>query len=344
MAQKYTSYDFSLLFSLSLVWSLSFIFIKVAVETMPPLAVVTLRMLIACVLFFVYMSVKTIDWRSWLPLWRVATPVALTGYVIPYMLISWSTQHVESYLPAVMIGLVPLLAMLFAHFFTDDERLNWQRALAIVCGLGGIFAFKIDHGMEMVDNHDGESHMAFAVLPLAALFLSVVSYAANIAMGRRLKGLSPTAVQGVASYIGLLIILPFMLIYESDFFTDGIQHVSLESWAATLALGTFVTVLSSIMFYVLIGRSGMIFASLVDYVIPFFGVILGYLILDETINEGTFIALPLIMVSFAIMYTQAPTTAQHINKNGGKHTDKKGHKSKQKQKPPKTGTISCQVR
>ena len=305
MAQKYTLYDFSSLFVLSLIWASSFIFIKVAVETLPPLMVVALRLFIACLFFLAYMRLKSIPFGDWLPLWRIAIPVSLTGYVLPYALISWSEQYVDSHLAAVMVGIIPLLAMLFAHFFTDDERLSWQRCIAILIGLTGITLFKVFEGMEMMTEHADENMMV-AILPLIALFLAMVSYGVNILIGRRARGLPPVAVQGMASYVGFLVILPFALIFEPTFLTDGVKYVSNESLTATIVLGILNTALSSILFYTIIARSGVIFVSLADYVIPFFGVALGYLILDETIGTGTYIALPLITLTFIIMYRQAP--------------------------------------
>ncbi len=130
--------DYLLLFGLAALWGGSFTFIKMGVETVPAVTTTLLRLLIATALILALAY-----WRGErLPrggrIWRVVLATAITGNAVPFTLISWGEERIDSGLAAILMGIMPLTTMLIAHAVTVDDRLTPGKIAGIVLGFIGL--------------------------------------------------------------------------------------------------------------------------------------------------------------------------------------------------------------
>lgn len=138
MSNKPQTLDFLALLSLSLMWSSSFLFIKFAVETLPPQSVAAGRILIAAIVLYVVMRLSgarlPADRRSWI----FFLILGVFGNVLPFNMISWAQLTVDSSIAAILIGTAPLIGFVLGHLLTEDEKLTTERVVGVTIGFGGL--------------------------------------------------------------------------------------------------------------------------------------------------------------------------------------------------------------
>ena len=123
---------------LALLWAPAFLFMKVAVQEIPPFTLVAGRVLLAAVVLTVVMWLQKRRFPRFGAVWGRFAVLALFLNVLPYILISWGEQYVDSGLAAILIGTDPLFTMVIAHFFIVDDRLTPTKILGVVVGFGGL--------------------------------------------------------------------------------------------------------------------------------------------------------------------------------------------------------------
>lgn len=130
--------DWMLLLALVAMWGSSFMFNRIAVASLPPWTVVAGRIGIAALVLtaIVYALGRRLPppGRAWLPF----AVIALIGNAIPFYLITWGQQVVESALAGILMAVMPLATIVLAHFLIAGEHLTRQRAAGFALGFGGI--------------------------------------------------------------------------------------------------------------------------------------------------------------------------------------------------------------
>ena len=130
--------DYLLLIALGLTWGASFMLIKLAVETIPPLTVVAGRIVIGALLLLAVARMRGVtlptDRRSWFKLGVMGT----LGTVLPFFLITWGETRIDSGLAAILMAFVPIGTILLAHLFQHDERLTAGKMVGVALGCVGL--------------------------------------------------------------------------------------------------------------------------------------------------------------------------------------------------------------
>ena len=117
-----------LLLVLALVWSASFMAIKIGVETIPPLTLAAGRVVIAAVVVMAYAYFRGVRLPREARVWVYCLLLGLFGNALPFTLINWGEQHVDSGQAAILMTVMPLLTIVLAHFLgvaawcRDSER------------------------------------------------------------------------------------------------------------------------------------------------------------------------------------------------------------------------------
>lgn len=275
-----------LLVVLGVLWSLSYVLIKVSVPTVPPYTIVAGRMVIAALLLAVY--VKAIGVR--LPpsgkSWGLFAALGFFGNVLPFSLISWGQQYIDAGLTAILLGTVPLFTMLMVQLATRDERPSLNGVLGILCGLSGL---AILIGPDVLS---GLGEHALAELSVVA---AAASYAVTTVLARRV-GTGRAPASALVMLLAAAMIVPVSVAADQPWQLDP----SVEVVAAILFMGAFSTGLATIIFFKLVAMRGATFTSFVNYLIPPFGVAWSALFLGETLERAAAIALVLIMAGVAL--------------------------------------------
>jgi drug/metabolite transporter (DMT)-like permease len=204
--------------------------------------------------------------------WAAFAVMGLFSGAVPYVLITWGEQTIDSGLAALLQATMPIFTVIMAHFVTDDERMRPRRLLGILAGFAGVVVLMLPNLRE---------GMHANVLGQLAVVISSISYAgATIFARRRLRGTSPLMATTGQITTGALFTLPLSLLIERPFGLSP-SPPALLSWLGLILIGT---VLAYVIYYALLARTSATFTSTVTYIIPINGLFLGALVLDETLT------------------------------------------------------------
>jgi len=280
--------DFVILLVLSIIWGSAFGAIKIAVDSTGPFSLVAVRTLVGFLVLFVFLAFSgglKLDFAR-LP-YRRLLAIGFVGTLLPFFLISWAEQTVDSAVAGLLNGAGPLVTVLGAHFITRDELMTKGRLAGVLLGLVGIIILMQD-GLEKLGTG--------SLLGQIALVVAFGCYAAGNLMVRGVKLLTPVQLAACSLAFSSLISVPAALWLEAP----TPQSWSLEVWGALLWLAVVSTAFAFSLRYVLIRRAGAGFVANVGYLIPIVAVLIGFFFLDERITPMTVLAMLIILLSLYV--------------------------------------------
>ena len=130
-----------LILSLAAMWGASYLFIKVAVEDIPPAAMTELRVLLAGVLLFGYLAWRMGASRAVAELRAAWVPCAVLGVInaaLPMGLVAWGETHIDSSVAGIAQSTVPLFTFLLAAKFLPHEHVGMVRIVGVGLGFLGV--------------------------------------------------------------------------------------------------------------------------------------------------------------------------------------------------------------
>jgi drug/metabolite transporter (DMT)-like permease len=282
--------DWLLFGVLGFFWGSSYLFIRIGVDAgLQPFTLVTLRLAIG----FLLLATVAIAARQRLPreagTYLRLVVLAVLGVAVPFSLISWAEQSVASSLAAVINGAVPLGVIVIAAAVLPDEPFTARRVIGLVVGFVGV---------AVLVGFDPGVLAGTSLLPVVALLGSTTSYAASGVYARRfLQGLSPmiTAV----FEIGFALIIAAILAIVLD---GGIRlPTRTDAIFAVIWLGLLGSGLAFLIFFRLLGRWGATRTSMVAYVMPVVGLVLGAVVLHEPVDARLVFGTALVISGIAIV-------------------------------------------
>ncbi len=281
-----------MLFVLSAIWGSAFIAIKVSLEYFAPVSVASYRLIIASIfllIFYILGKYKTKLSRKDL---FILIFVGIVGNFLPFYLISWSEQFIQSSTAGILMGVGPILTLILSHIFTKDDKFTVSKFVSISIGfLGILFIFEIDTLFNINSSNFIEFISKFLII-MAALGYMV----SNIVAYNALKHIDSFSITFFATFFGALISIPFLFVSESI----QSSNFSLESILPILYLGIFPTAIAFQLRYHITKTSGPVFLSYVAYLIPIFAIIWGFLFLSEKIYLSSIIGITLILIGIYI--------------------------------------------
>jgi drug/metabolite transporter (DMT)-like permease len=219
--------------------------------------------------------------------------IALLITVIPFILISWGLQYIDSGITALLMGTTPFMAMILGHFFTQDESINRYKLMAVAVGMSGIMLIV---GPDAINNLGSTSFVA----QLAIIGAGFCYVSGGILI--RKVDMKPIPFTTLALGIGAFALLILAIALE------GIPQ-QLPGSKATLALlwlGFFPTGLAYILRFYLVRKVGVSTFAIGMNTIPVFGIIFGAFLLNETVEVKTMIALGLVVSGLFIARLGSP--------------------------------------
>jgi drug/metabolite transporter (DMT)-like permease len=270
-----------MLLGLSLIWGASFLFIKVAVRELEPSTLIWARVGLGAltlipVSFIVLGGADTV--RGLRADWRPFLVMGVLNTAIPFWLLSWAEEDIDSGLAAIVQAAAPLATAVLAIWVDRSQRVTGARLVGLFVGIGGVAI--------LVGFPGGGSS------PIRALAVvgSAVCYAlAALYSGRRLGHVSPMLVATGTMLAATLVTFPAGLAQAPG---------ELPGWktiASMLALGIGGTALAYILYFGLIAGAGASKAILVTYLVPPIAVVYGVLVLDEPLRPSAIVGLVLIL-------------------------------------------------
>lgn len=271
--------EYSLLFILAMLWGGSFTLIKVALESYPPMTIVTSRLIIGG-LIILSIAIAINDKfpknrRGWLEL---AVQGILQGG-LPFYLITWAEKYIDSSVAGVLNSTPPMLVFIITVFLLHSARFDWSKFVGIIIGMSGvaiIALYRTDSSTEV----ENKIWAVFAVLAASC------SYAVGAIYGKRFAGQSVFVTGGTSLMLAGLITLPATLVLDQPFSLSP----SLSSTVALLALTLLSTALASVIFFRLLKTLGSLATASNGYLRALFSMVLGALFLGEKIGAHMLVA------------------------------------------------------
>jgi drug/metabolite transporter (DMT)-like permease len=279
-----TASDWALLAVLSIVWGGSFLFIGVAVRELPPLTIVAIRVLTAALALLLVLRVMGVDLPRTRQAWAAFLGMSILNNVIPFTLIVWGQGHIPSGLASILNATTPLFTVIVAHHLTADEHLTGQKLAGVVVGFIGV---AVMIGAAAMVSWDA------AILAQLAVLGAALSYGFSGVFGRRFKtmGIPPLATAAGQVTVSSALLVPVALIVDRPW---ALGLPSTETILSLAALGLVSTAFAYLIFFRLLARAGATNVGLVTFLIPVSAILLGVLVLGETLAARHFAGMALI--------------------------------------------------
>ncbi len=269
------------------IWSSSFLWIKIAVQEIGPITLVAFRALFgllfcAVVIAFLRTPIPR-RLKDWVPLFILG----ITNIAVPFFLISWGEQSIDSAVAAILDATVPLFTIVIAQFALHDDRMTLPKALGLIIGFAGVVV--------LLSKDLGASPSS--LLGQAAVVVASIFYAGSAVFVRRSTEDTP----GILRSAGPLVSATAVMWLATGLFERpvSIPHLSL-TWIALLWLGMIGSGLAFFLAFYLVHEIGPTRMSMVSYLFPLGGVILGVTFLHERLTWQLVTGAVLIIVSLAV--------------------------------------------
>ena len=278
--------DYGLLVLLGLIWGASFTFIKIAVSSVPAVPTTLMRMAVTVVLM-----IGLLVWLGQrLPprgrTWYFVALSAFLGNTLPFLLIAWGEEKVDSALAAILMAPSPLAAAVLAHFFTADEKLNRHKIAGIAMGVIGIVVLM---GVDTLSRLGANTWHQLAILAAG------VCYGANVVVNRGLTGGSAMGNVAAVMFVSMALLAPLGLLPGVWTFTP-----TTASLTAIVTLAILSTSIGTLIMLAIVRRQGAAFTAQVNFLVPLFGVLIGAVMLSERPTARAIAGLALILAGVAL--------------------------------------------
>ncbi len=274
---------------LGVIWSASFLWIKIALAEIGPLTLVTYRVAFGLLTGLAVAAALRIRIPRDLKTWRVFGTLGIFNIAIPFFLITWGEQTIDSAVASVLNATVPLFTIVIAHFFLRDDKMTVPRVVGLLIGFVGVVIL-------LSQDFNPQTHNS--LIGQVAVVAASASYAVSYIYARRNTHSIPGEIRGTLPLVSALLIIGAMApVVEAPF---EIPQLPL-TWIGLLWLGVLGTGLALIMQYYLVHQIGPTRATLVTYLLPLGGVLLGVVFLREALTWQLAAGAALIISSIAVV-------------------------------------------
>jgi len=279
--------DYALLTLLALIWSSAFFNIKIATYSYGPVTIAFLRTFFGAIPVVGICLVKKIKIEAFSKDWYWFAAIGMINLVIPFFLIAYGMQKVQSNLAAILMASTPLSATVLAHFFTDNEKINLTKILGVLVGFSGIVFLFSDNILI------NESNFTSALLILIGSTFYVVGGLLTIKISNK-KNENVTA--SILIW-GTIFLIPITIFTEKPWNLNP----SIDSTISLIYLGVVATGLAWLLRFRILKTNGLVFQAQVAYLIPIFGIILGYIFLKELITPKVLISVAAVIIGIYLV-------------------------------------------
>ncbi len=280
------TFDLSLLLILAIIWGSSFFNIKIATNSYDPFTLALVRVIFAGIPLLILCKIKRIKIEAFRKNWKWYALIGLTNIAIPFVLIAIGTAKINSYLAAILMSTTPLSGSILAHLFTKDEKLSLLKSLGVLIGFSGIILLFFDKVIINSENY------VYALITI----LGSTFYCIGGLLTLKLRNEKNENVTTSTTLWSIIFLLPFSLFLESPWNSSP----TLASTISLFYLGVVATGFAWLIRFRILTVNGLVFQTQVAYLIPIFGIIFGYFLMDEIITWRVLLSLAIILTGIYI--------------------------------------------
>ena len=303
-----TFLDYIILTILALIWSSAFFNIKIATYSFSPVSIAFLRIFFGTIPVVIICLYKRIKIEAFSKDWYWFAIIGVLNLVIPFFLISYGVEKIQSNLAAILMATTPLSASVLAHFFTKNEKINYTKTIGVLIGFSGIVFLFSDNILI------NENNFISAISILIGSTFYVIGGLLTLKVSNK-KNENVTSSILVWATIFILPISLFLNYFNSSelfsFYQDLHLTHRLDSTVSVIYLGVVPTGIAWLLRFRILKNNGLVFQAQVAYLIPIFGVILGYIFLKEIITYKVMISLIAVIIG---IYFVKRSSKKHITK------------------------------
>ena len=281
------SVDILLLTLLGLIWGSSFFNIKIASYSYEAFTLALIRVIFASLPLILLCKYKKIKIEAFTKNWKPYALIGLCNITIPFTLIAIGTSQINSYLAAMLMSTTPMSGSILAHFFTKNEKITFLKSVGIIIGFTGIIFLFFD---KLIIN---EKNYPFVLITI----LGSTFYSIGGILTLKVRNKGNENVTTSTTIWSVIFLLPLSIIFEKPW----LLNPSLESTVSLLYLGVVATGLAWLIRFRILTVNGLVFQTQVAYLIPIFGVVFGYFLMDEIITWRVLISLIIIILGIYIV-------------------------------------------
>ena len=274
--------DYALLTILALIWSSAFFNIKIATYSYGPVTIAFLRTFFGAIPVIGLCLVKKIKIEAFSKDWYWFAIIGIINLVIPFFLIAYGVQKVQSNLAAILMASTPLSATVLAHFFIDNEKINLIKFIGVLIGVSGIVFLFSDKILINENNF----------LSALIIFFASTFYVIGGILTLKVSNKKNENVTASILIWATIFLIPVTAFVEKPWNLNP----STDSTISIIYLGIVATGLAWLLRFRILKNNGLVFQAQVAYLIPIFGIILSYIFLKEIITPKVLVSVAAIIV------------------------------------------------
>ena len=259
-------------FIISTVWGSTWLAIKIGITAIPPFLAAGVRFVIASFVLYVIIRVRGLKIVTTPDAKKLYVAMGVLSFTIPFALVYWGEQYIPTGLSSILFAAYPFWVALFSHFFLRSEPIDGFKAAGIVMGFLGILL--IFWGDFDVDNPR-------AALGMGAMVCSTILQAYTLIVVKKLgQPISPF----VMNFCGMVMASVALVLLSA--LTEGWGEIrwTLPAAGSVVYLAIVGSVVTFVTYYWLLKRIQAVYLSLTSFINPIVAVILGAVVLDETLG------------------------------------------------------------
>lgn len=273
---------------LGMIWGASFMAISVALDGIGPMTTAASRIAIGAatlvlILHLMGLRLPSLHSRNGRMIWLAAFGMGMFSNAVPFALLSWGQTYVASGFAGVCMAVVPLFVLPLAHLLVPGEHMTLRRTIGFMIGFAGVLVLI---GLEALTSAGSD----FASLARLACVAAALCYAVGAIITRLAPSVNMLSLSAAALICAATLIVPAAL------YREGLPQLPpTRPMVALLYLGLFPTALAQVLLVQIARSAGPSFLSTVNYHVPVWSVLFGFLLLNEAMPPQLFAALALIL-------------------------------------------------
>ena len=285
--------------SLALIWGVSFLLVKVAVQDMSPAVLLLLRAVSGCIALAVVVRLmgRPLLAEGWTHRLGSFTIMAITNAIVPWIAIAWGEERISSGLASILNSTTTLWTAVLVYWVIPAERPSRVNYLGVILGFAGVVILVLPD----ITTH-GVSGNFFGAM---AVVVAALSYALNaIYQRRKMRDVSVFEVSLGQLMMTVLLAIPLAAPSLAH------VHVAVVSIAAVVALGAMGTGVAYLLYYYVMNRLGAVRAAGVTLLVPVTAVFWGVLLLHESLSAPIVVGLVVILMGVVLTNLRKPSRRQ----------------------------------
>jgi drug/metabolite transporter (DMT)-like permease len=292
--------------ALGFMWGSSYLWIKIALESMPPLTVIAGRLTLGAAFLAIVVALARQELPRSPRMYGHLLVMSVVNIVIPFTLITVGEQSIDSALASILNSTVPLTVIVLAPMFLPDERITLARIAGLAIGFAGVILL-VAPGLV----NTGDSNPAGELMMVGS---SIAYGVGNVYSRRNVHGLRPMIPALFQVLFAACIVVPLALMIDQPFsrvaFTP--QALVAVAWLGILGSG-----LAYLCYFTILQHWGATRTSMVAYLLPVVGIALGAAVLAEPVTLNRVAGTVLVIAGIALV-SSGPSVRRHLDRRAGK--------------------------